>query len=277
MSLYESILKAEKEGRCCALATVVNTVGCAPRSAGTKMLVYSDGSIEGTVGGGLAEQFVIEDARACMKSGQTLLKRYSPQVIKEHDLEPDCVKTMDIFIEPIGSSTNLYLLGAGHVSQAVLPLAKQAGFYVTVIDTRDVSGFSDALWDADEIIHVDSFSDISAAHPAEGSYFIVCTSSHASDGQALASVMDLHAAYIGMLGAKHKFIPIFNRLREKGYTDEQLMEIYAPIGLDIGGESLSEIAISIVAEMMAVKNNREGGFARDKKRHDMFPDSLYNS
>ena len=152
MSIYESILKAEKEGRCCALATVVNTVGCAPRSAGTKMLIYSDGAIEGTVGGGLAEQLVIKDARACMQSGQTLLKRYSPQVIAEHDLEPDCIKTMDIFIEPMGYSTNLYLLGSGHVAQAVLPLAKQAGFYVTVVDTRDVSGFADALRDADEIV-----------------------------------------------------------------------------------------------------------------------------
>lgn len=274
MSIYESILKAEKEGRCCALATVVNTVGCAPRSAGTKMLIYTDGAIEGTVGGGLAEQLVIKDARDCMKSGQTLLKRYSPQVIAEHDLEPDCIKTMDIFIEPMGSSTNLYLLGSGHVAQAVLPLAKQAGFYVTVVDTRDVSGFADALRDADEIIHVDSFSDISPVHPAPGSYFIVCTSSHATDREALEGVMDLHAAYIGMLGAKHKFIPIFNYLRDKGYTDEQLMEIYAPIGLDIGGESLNEIAISVVAEMMAVKNNRDGGFSRDKKRHDMFPDAV---
>ena len=274
MSFYESVLKAEKESRCCALATIVNTVGCTPRSAGTKMLIYLDGTTEGTVGGGLAERLVIEDALACMKSGQPLLKRYSPQVIKEHDLEPDCIKTMDIFIEPMGSSTNLYLLGGGHVAQAVLPLAKQAGFYVTVIDTRDLSGFGDALRDADEVIHVDSFSDISAAHPTDGNYYIVCTSSHATDGEALGAIMDLHAAYIGMLGAKHKFIPIFNQLREKGYTDDQLMEIYAPIGLDIGGESLSEIAISIVSEMMAVKNGRDGSFSRDKKRKDMFPDSV---
>ncbi len=274
MSLYESILKLDKEGKTYALATIVNTVGCTPRSAGTKMLIHSDGSIEGTVGGGLAEKLVIDDALDCMRSGNTLLKRYSPQVIKEKDLEPDCVKTMDVFIEPAGSSSRLYLLGAGHVAQAVLPLAKQAGFSVTVIDTRDTSGFGDALAEADEIIKIDSFTDISAAHPSQGSYFIVCTSSHATDGEALGAVMDLHAAYIGMLGAKHKFVPIFNQLREKGYTDEQLMEIYAPIGLDIGGESLNEIAIGVVAEMMAVKYGRKGGFARDKKRRDMFPESV---
>ena len=271
MSVYESLIKADKEGRRYALATIVRTVGCTPRSAGTKMLVYPDGSIEGTVGGGIAEKLVIEDALDCMRTGKPLLKRYSPQVIREQDLEPDCIKTMDIFIEPSASSDRLYLLGAGHVAQAVLPLAKQAGFAVTVLDTRDTKGFGDALAGADEVIQIESFSDISSAEPAPGSYFIVCTSSHATDGEALEAVMDLHAAYIGMLGAKHKFVPIFNHLREKGYTDEQLMEIYAPIGLDVGGESLNEIAISVVAEMMAVKYGRDGGFARDKKRKDMFP------
>ena len=272
MSLYESVIKAEQEGKTYALATIVNTVGCTPRSAGTKMLVYQDGSIEGTVGGGLAEKLVIDDALNCMRSGKTLLKRYSPQVIKEQDLEPDCIKTIDVFIEPWGHASKLYLLGAGHVAQAVLPLARQAGFSVTVVDTRDIKGLGDALSDADEIIHVDSFSDLNDLSPAPGCYFIVCTSSHATDGDALEAVMDLNASYIGMLGAKHKFIPIFDRLRQKGYTDDQLKEIYAPIGLDVGGESLNEIAVSVVAEMLAVKYGRSAGFARDKKRKDMFPE-----
>ena len=272
MNIYESLMKAESEGRPYALATIVRTIGCTPRSAGTKMLVFPDGSIEGTVGGGIAEKLVIDDALDCIRSGEPVMKRYSPQVIREQDLEPDCVKTMDIFIEPANTASRLYLLGAGHVAQAVLPLAKQAGFYVTVIDTRDTAGFGDALADADEIVRIESFTDISEASPVPGSYFIVCTSSHATDGEALGAVMDLNAAYIGMLGAKHKFVPIFDGLREKGYTDEQLMQIYAPVGLDIGGESLSEIAISVVAEMMAVKYGRDGGFSRDKKRKDMFPD-----
>ena len=272
MSIYESLLKAENEGLSYALATIVDTVGCTPRSAGTKMIVWPDGSIEGTVGGGMAEKLCIEDALGCMRSGKTLLKRYSPNVLREADIEPDCVKTIDVFIEPHGTSSNLYLLGAGHVAQAVLPLAKQAGFYVTIVDTRDLSAFGDALDEADDIIHVESFSDLSAVKPSPGSFFIVCTYSHATDGEALAAVMPLQKAYVGMLGAKHKFVPIFNALREQGYTDDELKEIYAPIGLDIGGENLNEIAVSIVAEMMAVKYGRSAGFARDKKRSQMFPE-----
>ena len=273
MSIYKSMIKAEEEGRTYALATIVNTVGCTPRSAGTKMLIYADGSTEGTVGGGLAEQLVKEDALACMRSGQTLFKRYSPQTIKEADMEPDCVKTMDIFIEPHTFESVLYLLGSGHVAQAVLPLAKQVGFTVIVVDERDVGEYREYLAEADDILQVDSFADFADGRPAAGAYYIVCTSSHEKDGEALSAVMGLDAAYVGMLGAKHKFIPIFNKLRKEGYKDEDLMKIYAPIGLDIGGEDLREIAVSIVAEMMAVKYGRDGSFSRDKKRAEMFPDA----
>ena len=273
MSIYEKIVKAEKEGRSYALATIVNTVGCTPRSAGTKMLVFTDGSTEGTVGGGLAEQLVIKDALSCMRSGRPLLKRYSPKTIKEADMEPDCVKTMDILIEPHASGAVLYLLGSGHVAQAVLPLAVKTGFYTIVADTRAMSDYREALAGADEIIQIDSFDDLSMLEPTAGAYYIVCTSSHATDGQALGAAMGQDAAYIGMLGAKHKFLPIFNDLRKAGYTDEELMQIYAPIGLDIGGEGLDEIAVGVIAEMMAVKYGRSGGFSRDKKRAELFPDA----
>lgn len=273
MSIYKSIIRAEEEGRAYALATIVNTVGCTPRSAGTKMLIYADGGTEGTVGGGLAEQLVIEDALACLRSGKTLFKRYSPKTIQEADMEPDCIKTMDIFIEPHHDGSTLYLLGSGHVAQAVLPLAKQVGFTVVVVDERDTSEYQEALREADEIVQIERFRDLSPLEAAPGAYYIVCTSSHATDGEALGAVMDLGAAYIGMLGAKHKFVPIYNELRKAGRTDEELMKIYAPIGLDIGGEGLSEIAVSAVAEMMAVKYGRDGGFARDKKRKELFPDA----
>ncbi len=272
MSIYESIIKAEQNGNLYAVATIVNTVGCTPRSPGVKMLIYADGSTEGTVGGGLAEKLVIEDALTCMRTGQTLFKRYSPQVIKEADLEPDCVKTMDIFIEPGGSAAHLYLLGSGHVAQAVVPLAVQAGFFVSVIDTRDATDYEEYLKDAAEVWQIPDFSDLSSFEPVPGSFYLVCTSSHATDGEALAAALQQDAAYIGMIGAKHKFIPIFNALRKKGYTDDQLKQVYAPVGLDIGGESLNEMAISIVAEMMMVKYGRTAQPMRDLKRAEMFPE-----
>ena len=155
----------------------------------------------------------------------------------------------------------------------MLPLAKQVGFYCVVVDTRDTSEYQEELREADEILRIDQFADFGQLQPADGAYYIVCTSSHATDGEALGAVMGLDAAYIGMLGAKHKFIPIFNELRKAGWKDEDLMQIYAPIGLDIGGENLNEIAVSVVAEMMAVKYGKDGGFSRDKKRKDMFPDT----
>ncbi len=271
MDIYEEIIKARNEGRAYALATIVNTVGCGPRSPGTKMLVFQDGSILGTVGGAHTEQLVIKDALDCIRSGRTLLKTYSPKTLKEAAMDVDCAKTIEVFIEPGNSVPHLYLLGGGHVARAVIPLAKQIGFHVTVMDTRDLGTVKESLSDADEIVRLESYGSIGPEMVAPQGYYIVCTSGHASDEEALRAVLPLNAAYIGMLGAKHKFVPLFRRLVEAGYSEEELKEIYAPIGLSTGGESLPEIGISIAAELMAVRYGRPGGHLRDLRRADIFP------
>ena len=271
MTIYEELIEAQKQSRPYALATIVKTIGCSPRSAGTKMLVFQDGSIKGTVGGGMAERLVIKDALSCMRSGKPLLKTYSPDVVFGQDQEADCEKVIEVFIEPGIVVPHLYLLGAGHVAQAIIPYAKQIGFYVTILDTKDTTGFAEALSGADEVIQIEQYDRIDPALAVPKGYYVICTSSHATDGDALAGVLPLDTAYIGMLGAKHKFMPIFEKMRSLGYTDEQLMEIHAPVGLDIGGESLQEIGLGIVAELMAVRYGKTAGFLRDKKRGDMFP------
>ena len=267
--IYEALIEAEKEGIPCALATVVGTIGCAPRGAGTKMLIYGDGKTEGTVGGGRTEQQVIGDALAAIRSGAPLLKVYAED---EDPQKADCVKSLSVFIEPQDFLPRLYLLGAGHVAQGVIPIAKAAGFHVTVLDTRDTSAYMDRLALADRVIRIESYADLSPVPIAPEGYFVLCTSSHKGDGEALASVLPLQPAYVGMLGAKHKFLPIFENMRKQGYTDEQLKEIYAPVGLDIGGQTPAEIGIGITAELMAVRYGRDGGSLREKRRASLFPD-----
>ncbi len=272
MNIYEQLRKAEKAGRPWALATIVKTYGHTPRSAGTKMLVYENGSIDGTVGGGEAEARVIADALDCMRTGQTLLKRYAPQAPAGGGQADGCEKVIEVFIEPGKTEPDLYLLGSGHVARAVMLLARQAGFRVTVIDTWDTSPVGAALQEADARIHLESFAKIDPALVQPQGYYIICTPSHAADCEALQGVLPLDAAYIGMLGAKHKFLPIFEKMRELGYPDEQLKEIHAPVGLDIGGETLPELAVSIVGELIAVRNGKDGGFLREKKRKELFPE-----
>ena len=263
MSIYEEIVQAEKENKVYAVATIVRTIGCSPRSAGTKMLVYDDGSTSGTVGGGTAERLVTEDALECMRSGKTLLKRYSPDGNKE----ADCEKIIEVFIEPGIVLPHLYFLGSGHVAQAVIPYAKKMGFYISVLDTQDTAPYAEFLEGADEIVKIDDFLELGELPIVRGGYFIVCTSSHGDDGKALEGVLKLDCgpSYIGLLGAKHKFVPLYKRLLEAGYPEETLRSVYAPVGLDIGGENLDEIGLGIMAELLMVKYGRDGGSMRDKR------------
>ncbi len=263
MSIYEELVQAEKENKVYATATIVRTIGCSPRSAGTKMIVYEDGSTSGTVGGGTAERLVAEDALNCMRSGQTLLKRYSP----DDNAEADCEKIIEVFIEPGIVLPHLYLLGSGHVAQAVIPFAKKMGFYISVLDTQNTSPYAEFLEGADEIVMIDDFLELDSVPIVSRGYFLVCTSSHGDDGKALEGVLklDVDPTYVGLLGAKHKFVPLYKKLLEAGYTEETLKSVYAPVGLDIGGESLDEIGLGIMAEMLMVKYGKDGGSMRDKR------------
>lgn len=262
MNIYEEIVEAIKNNKPYAVATIVKTIGCAPRSAGTKMIVYGDGSFSGTIGGSAVELLAIEDCKKAIISGQPALKLYSP----ETTCQDGCEKILEVFIEPGDLRPRLYLLGAGHVAQAVLPYACRLGFHTVVIDPRDVSSYKKLYEAADEMIHVKGFSDIKELDIVPNSFIIVCTYSHDTDGEAIEAIMDKNPAYIGMLGAKHKFVPIFKRLHDLGYSDEVLRNIHAPIGLDLGGETPDELGISIMAEIMKIRYDRTGMHLRDKKK-----------
>lgn len=268
MDIYRKLIEASKAGKSYALATIVDTKGCTPRSEGTKMLVFEDGRAEGTVGGGTAESLCIKDCLDAMKSGCAALKNYSPETIRAQGQEAGCIKNITVFIEPVKAQPMLYLAGGGNIAQAVLPLAKHIGFYVTVFETRDTSGFSDVLNLADEIVRLDSYSELKEHDISTFASFLVCTHSHGTDEEAIGAVLDKNLAYVGMLGAMHKFEPIFAKLRASGFSSEQIDQIYAPAGLDIGGETTDEIAISIISEIMAVRYGKTCMHLRDRKRRD---------
>ena len=261
MSITASLARNEGENREYALVTVVATTGSTARSAGTKMIVYPDGSIEGAVGGGIVEHEAKIDARAAMESGAPLLKEY--EITAGGPKGDTLAGTVTCFIEPFVPSARLYLLGAGHVAQEIIPVAKLAGFHVTVIDPREGLSKTEKAAMADRFILAEYDSIDTMTIPA-GSYFMLGTYDHGIDGQLLARVLRRGAAYVGMLGGKPKIRAIFKSLREQGYTEEELSAAHTPAGLDIGAEDPAQIAISVVAEMLAVKNGCKGGFCREK-------------
>ena len=241
MEFYQKVLKAKKENKVYAVASVVQTEGNTPRKPGAKMLVLADGTTHGTIGGGIVEKQAIADCMIAIRSGQTMLKTYSaisPEIVEKGMV---CGNNMTIFIEPGERLPYLYLCGCGHVAQAVLPLAKSMGYYVVAIDARDISGYEEALAPADELHILESFDKIGDLEFVPGSAFIACSFSHKTDGDILNVILSKEPSYVGMLGGKPKIRALFTKLRENGYSEEVLKQIHAPIGLDIGGEKPAEI------------------------------------
>lgn len=270
MEFYEQLLKAKRENRLYAVATVVKTEGDTPRKAGAKMLVYPDGTLVGSVGGGVVEKQAVSDCVTAMRSGETMLKTYSAVSPEIREQGMVCGNNMTIFIEPGERLPYLYLCGCGHVAQAVLPLAKALGWYVVGIDARDVSGFGAALEALDELHILKSFDELGTLEFVSGSTFLVCSYSHKTDGDILNVILSKEPGFVGMLGGRPKIRALFSRLKENGWPEEVLEQIHAPIGLDIGGQKPAEIAVSILAEILAAKY---GGTCKPMK--DILHDSVF--
>jgi len=271
MEFYSHVLNAKKDNKVYAIASVVQTEGNTPRKPGAKMLVYADGTVHGSVGGGIVEKKTVADCMEAMRTGKTMLKTYS--AISQDVVEKGmvCGNNMTIFIEPGERLPYLYLCGCGHVAQAVLPLAKAMGYYVVAIDARDVSGFADALKPADELRILESFDQIGQLDFVPGSAFIICSFSHKTDGDILNVVLGKEPGYVGMLGGKPKIRALFTKLKENGYSEETLKQVHAPIGLDIGGEKPAEIAVSVMAEILASRCGGSCRPMRDNLRDQIFP------
>lgn len=257
--LLEELLRARRTRAQCVLATMAATTGSVPRAAGSKMLIYADGKSSGTIGGGKFEALVVEDALAALRAKQPLLKRYPL-----HEGQPDsfgaiCGGEATVLLEPQALSEAIYLVGGGHCSRAIAKLALDSGLFLSVIEDRP-----ELLQDWPATVQ--SVTDTAppafiATHSWQRDEALVMVSrNHEIDREALAAAVE-HASgagYIGMIGSKRKVRMVFDHLRERGVTNEALARIYAPLGLDIGADSPAEIAISVLAEIIAVLRQRKG-------------------
>ena len=252
-----------RAGRDYAVVTIVKADQLA-RTNG-KMIVYEDGSISGTVGGGIWEKAAIHDALEALKNGENVVKTYN-FTSEFANAGFQCSGEMTAFIEVCrDESLQLVVVGGGHVGNAVIHAAKIVGFTITLVDTRDEKEIGDSIRAADRFIKVDSFGDVANVQLPRDPYYVVSTYGHMVDGAALGGVLTRgDAKYIGMLGSRKKIAAIYGKLEEAGFDRARLDEIHSPIGLDLGGETPAELAIAIVGEIMAVKNGRKGGFLAGK-------------
>jgi xanthine dehydrogenase accessory factor len=272
MDLYQEIVALRSAGRRGALATITNVRGSIPSFQTSKMLVRDDGSILGTIGGGCVEAEVWQAAREVMEEEKPRTLTFNLNQNPKYDTGLVCGGTLEVFIEPVLPVPVLYLFGAGHVAVNTAKVASSAGFDVTVVDDRENYANRERFPEAREVIAADFESACSQIAPSESSYIVIVTRGHRDDMRVLRWAVQTPARYIGMIGSKRKTIAIFKELIQEGMEPALFERVSAPVGLEIGAVTPEEIAVAIVAELIAVRRGSEANLAR-KRLADSVPDS----
>ncbi|MFB3917689.1 MAG: XdhC family protein [Terriglobales bacterium] len=264
MDIFEEIVRLRREGRRAALATIVNVRGSIPSFETAKMLVRDDGSILGTIGGGCVEAEVWQAAREVIEQEKPRTLTFNLNQSPKYDTGLVCGGTLEIFVEPVLPVSVLYLFGAGHIARNVYKIARIAGFEVVVVDDRENYANRERFPEASEIF-ADDFERITAQlAPGESAFIVIVTRGHRDDMRVLRWAVETPARYIGMIGSKRKVLSIYRELEQQGVPPERFERVHAPVGLEIGAVTPEEIAVAIVAEMIAVRRGREAAVPQMK-------------
>jgi xanthine dehydrogenase accessory factor len=256
MDLFEEIVRMRRAGQRGALATIVHTNGSIPSFESSRMLVREDGSTQGTVGGGCVEADVWAAAKEVMQkeAPRKLVFHLNNEATYDNGLI--CGGTVEVFVEPILPQPVVVLFGGGHVSTAVAKAAHAAGFGVTVVDDREAFANAQRFPMAQEIYtsYEEAFEKL---QPNASMYLVIATRGHKEDMRVLAWAVRTQARYVGMIGSKRKVLSVYKALEKEDYRMDEFDRVYAPMGLEIGALSPEEIALSIAAELVAVRRNAE--------------------
>jgi xanthine dehydrogenase accessory factor len=253
MDIYQEISARRAEGKSFVLATLIRTTGSVPRDVGAKMLVYADGSIAGTIGGGKFEKQIIED---CL----TLFESKTPHLLKGYRLEDGGPETLgmfcggeaDVFMELFGQSENLIIFGGGHVGRDLARVASGLEFKIAIVDDRPeiLAQYQPPI----QTVLTDYNYQANYPQIDGNSYVVIVTHGHRCDREVLQKVIDKKCAYIGMIGSKTKISKTYALLEEAGVDKALLQAVHSPIGMDIGAEGPYEIAVAIAAEIIKVRS-----------------------
>ncbi len=252
---FETLAEIERTGQAAALATVVRARGAVPRHAGSKMLVYGDGRVVGTIGGGEMEERVRQAALQSMADGATAMLHYTFQDPAQGD-PGVCGGEVDVFVEPLGRRPTLVVVGGGHVGRAVLHLARWLGFRTVVCDDRPEFASAESAPDADQAIACPMGEITSHVTITPDTYLVLTTRGVPLDVEALPSLLAGPAAYIGVIGSRKRWETTAKELRQRGVSPEALARVTSPMGLELKAETPEEIAVSILAQII---QQRRGG------------------
>lgn len=256
--MYERMLKRiSKEldkGNRVAFATLTEVIGSSPGKNGATLCLFKDDTMMGTVGGGIVEYEVINRCRECLESGKDSLFEHS--LVKSSEETPmACGGSIKGYIKIFKPRARLLLVGGGHVGLNIYNVAKTLDFHTTIVDDRDEFGNKDRFTDADEVYAGDIKTILNNIRIDENTYVVIATRGYDKDLEALREIIKENPSYIGMIGSRKKWTTLKSQLISEGVEEELLNNVYAPVGLNISSDEVSEIAFGIIAELLLVKNN----------------------
>lgn len=262
-SVFRRIAELIREGKRFAVATIIDVEESSPRLSGTRMVIFPDGKIEGTIGGGALEKKVVEDALILMKEGGSKKLVYDLGGRgKGLHLDMACSGKVEVFIETFKKNMTLFIFGAGHIGKKLAQLCGILGLTHWVIDNREEYARKELFPDATGVLYSDFAESFRHLPIDERSYIIIVTYGHQYDGVCLEEALKTKAVYIGMIGSRSKVKGLLNSLRAKG-IDADDPRIYAPVGLHLGDSSPEQISISILAEILKINSGGSGRHMRD--------------
>jgi len=254
--VFAAVAEALEKGEPAALVTIVSTTGSTPQRVGAKMLVFPDGRLVGTIGGGCYENDAFWKAREAITTRKPQLLHYELDDDFAQETGLICGGQMSVYIEPIEPSPELYVIGAGHVGYHLATMAQDVGFQVHVVDDREKFASRERFPRAAEVVTEDIPAWLERNKLPSFAYVVIVTRGHNNDLDALRALAPRELRYLGLIGSRAKVARITDQLLSEGMSPEVLKQVHAPIGLDIGAVTPQEIAVSILSELIAVKHGK---------------------
>ena len=260
MDVFDELVRLRGLGQKCALATIIEVNGSIPSFQTAKLLVREDGSLVGTIGGGCVEAEVWNAAREVMQTGKARTMSFTLGQDAAYDNGLICGGQLEVFVECITPHPAALVFGGGHISKSLAKVLNLAGFSVSVIDNREAYANNDRFPEA-AAVYAEEYEDVFPKLAVnEQTYIVIVTRGHRDDMRVLRWAIGTQAKYIAMIGSKRKTIGVVKELEKEGIPRTAFERVFAPMGLEIGAVSPEEIAISVGAEMIAMRRDPEGNW-----------------
>jgi len=255
--ILQELLAAQEAGETVVLATIVQATGSVPRHAGSKMLIYENGRFSGTIGGGEMESRVVNEAKQALAEDKPRLMHYS-LVSPERGDPGVCGGEVEIYLEPHAPPVTLFVVGCGHVGRALAYLGHWLGYQVVVTDDREELVTPELIPGAD-IYLAGSFEAALATHPITSRTFVTAVTRNVSvDRIVLPQLLQTPAPYIGVMGSRRRWLETKKLLLADGVPEAALQRLHSPLGIELNAETPQEIAVSILAEIMMLRQGGSG-------------------